>query len=812
MLFKLKILAIGSLAFILLPFATMAADVNDSFSTAVVDKWVNDPSNEAVALIQIMTCIAGRGGVNEKGFANKSWIGIVDEAKCGIQPDDTSGGVKKSTVQFTSSYAGSGTQEVVGFMEQSDGTKVVMNLQIKEGVASLPPYGQFYSSFYFVSDEDKDFANQTQLLPHGFGEVVQVGSDVVVKSAISPMGDDEPATVSKVVYTNGSVSDLTYGFLLYGADNANENGTYIGKASATEVYSAFIDANNALDVSKNQCKFRDSTWQSSWMGALYDVNSGARLKLTTPPFQFTVDADGSRGHAKKSNTWMDNNSLRLGMDKIESTFAVTRNDTSAPVTMQWTPTKMETKKFLPFSPQTDDIFNSGESVDGRAKWDGRVLRQGMGNGTYSTPINVKTRVWSSFYNSEFAYDGTAIPGTWKMINMTPFSSSDYPIAGNSAHYKCFATYNCPHQTAASGNMNPTLGEYSKIIADGESWWGEFHGGSGLVHNGTTQFNYYLTAITPPDGYMSATLYWDSDGSESLTSSDLPVKFNFNIASVYDRSNGWHRKAVEHENSSEVFFTANAQAPDNNNYLSSGQMWATLIPSASSCTDQNWDTCDDSVQFSTSQYVYDQVLIPKDANGTPIDISPAMKMKFKQSNLTDLNGNGGVSIEYPATFRENEWIEWLSSTCKPGNMGALDLDIDGDNTTCEILINFADFNDKIVNIEYDGEIRDFPGYYDRARSSNISLINPIDGTLFEDMTNGNKYKYKALGIDTLFVPKASAATCNAGVQLTDIPNGFYSNDLPSLGNTATNPRPTQKWNDKLTGLSCIFESGVKTECD
>ena len=45
---------------------------------------------------------------------------------------DTSAQEKKSTIQFTSTLAAAGgTQEVVGYMEQSDGKKVIMNMQIK---------------------------------------------------------------------------------------------------------------------------------------------------------------------------------------------------------------------------------------------------------------------------------------------------------------------------------------------------------------------------------------------------------------------------------------------------------------------------------------------------------------------------------------------------------------------------------------------------------------------------------------------------------------------------------------------------------
>ena len=174
---KLKNLAIVCLVSTLLPLAATAADVNDNYSTAVVEMWVNDSSDQAVQLLDIMTCISGRGGVSQPGFANKSWIGIVDETKCGIDPGDTSGGDKKATVQFTSSLAAAGgTQEVVGYMEQSDGSKVVMNMQIKQSVDSLPPYGEWYASFYFVGDPTKDFANQPSGVFHGMGKVEKLAT------------------------------------------------------------------------------------------------------------------------------------------------------------------------------------------------------------------------------------------------------------------------------------------------------------------------------------------------------------------------------------------------------------------------------------------------------------------------------------------------------------------------------------------------------------------------------------------------------------------------------------------------------------
>ena len=817
MICNLKKLVTGSLLSILLPLASTAADVNDNYSTAVAEKWINDSSNQAVQLLNIMACMAGQGGVGRAGFANKSWIALVDEVKCGMDNGDTSAQEKKSTIQFSSSLAASGgTQEVVGYMEQSSGAKVILNMQIKKSASTLPPYGDWFSSFYFVNDTDKNYANQTGSVFHGYGDVKQVGSDVVVMSAHSPQcSGDCPAIETKIVYAGGSVADVTYNYKLSGltGGGAAMNGNYLGKANSTELYTGFVNTSDVFVNARSQCKKRDSIWQSTWLGALYDTTTNARLKLATPPFKFTVNSDGSRGEARK-NTWMENDTLRMKLDPAANTIAVTRSDTKAAVTLQWTPTILQTKSFSSFSPASGDMFNSGEGVDGKAKWDGTDLlvdKNGnppSGDGVYETSLDTETRVWSDFYDAEFTYDGSANPGTWKMINMTPFASGSYPSSGASALFKCYATYNCPHSSTHLSNINPTLTQYKAIMADSSTdWWKAFHGGKDRTHSSTEEFHYYLTAITPPTGYVGATLYWD-DEKDGLDTDDKPVMFKFNVANT-NVSSQWVRKVVEHGSDTVGNFTTDGNAADDNNYLDTNDMWATLIPSTSSCNASNWSTCSDAVQFNARQWVYDQPLIAKDASGAVIDLSPTMKMKYTQAIANDLNYNGGTPIVIPATFSSGDWVQWLSKPCTPGMTG--DLDADGDDGTCQIDIDLTKFSGKVLNIRYDGEMNNLPGYYDRGQSTFYRLINPKDGAIFTNMADDKTYKYKALGIDEVFVPQANAASCSAGVKFTSIPTGFVAADLPTYSDT-TKARPSQTWDTKPTAPSCILEGDVETNCD
>ena len=825
--FKVKSLVVGSLMCLATPTVLLAADANDNYTTAKTDKWIVDSSNEAVNLINIITCMAGEGGVSRAGFANKSWIGMVDEAKCDMDDGEASDQAKKSTIQFTSSMAAAdGTQEVVGYMEQASGQKIIMTMQIKEGAATLPPYGEWYSSFYFVNDPAKNFSNQPGPVFHGYGEVKQVGSDVVVMSAHSPQDASgySASIETKIMYAGGSIDDVTYNYKMAGltGDAVVMNGYYAGKASATELYTGFVDASDEFQPGQSQCKKRDSIWQSSWLGALYDTTTNERLKLATPPFQFTVNSDGSRGDARKDHSWMENDTLRMKLDPAANTVAVTRSDTAAAVTLQWTPTRMENKSFSAFTAASGDMFNSGEGTDGRAKWDGTDLKVDQ-NGSptsgdeYETAVDTKTKVWSNFYDAEFAYDGTTSPGTWKIINMAAFAAADYPSSGTSTKYRCYGTYNCPHTNTVSsivyGNMNPTLAEYKAIMTDSSThWWKEFHGGrADNNHDGNTEFHYYLTSVTPPAGYAGATLYWD-DEKDGLDTGDKPVMFKFNVANT-NVAGSWLRKVVEHGTDTVANFTTDGSvlADNRSNYLGTSDMWATLIPDASSsCDASNWDSCTTAVQFSAQQWVYSQPLIPKNASGTVIDISPVMKMKYTQVLANDLNYNDGTPIVIPATFATNDWIEWLSKPCAPGMTE--DLATDDNNETCQVNIDLTAFNGKVLNVRYDGEINNLPGYYDRGQRTFYRIINPIDGALFTNMADDKTYKYKALGIDEVFVAQASAASCDAGVKFTSIPTGFAAADLPSYIPASEDERPTQTWNDKPTAPSCILEGDVETNCD
>ena len=98
--FKLKSTIVGSILSLMAPSVLVAAEANDNYTTATTEKWVNDSSNTAVQLLDIMTCMGGAGGISRPGFANKSWIALVDEKECGIDNGDTSAQEKRLRYNF----------------------------------------------------------------------------------------------------------------------------------------------------------------------------------------------------------------------------------------------------------------------------------------------------------------------------------------------------------------------------------------------------------------------------------------------------------------------------------------------------------------------------------------------------------------------------------------------------------------------------------------------------------------------------------------------------------------------------------------
>ena len=117
----------------------------------------------------------------------------------------------------------------------------------------------------------------------------------------------------------------------------------------------------------------------------------------------------------------------------------------------------------------------------------------------------------------------------------------------------------------------------------------------------------------------------------------------------------------------------------------------------------------------------------------------------------------TQLSFQQPLVTGDWVEWLAKPCTPGMSG--DLDTMNDNSTCQINIDLSKFNGKVLNIRYDGEMNNLPGYYDRAQNTFYRLINPKDGAIFTNMADAKTYKYKALGIDQVFVPQPNAASCS-----------------------------------------------------
>lgn len=334
-----KIIFVASLS-VLIPLLGVA-NPNDKLSTVVVEKWVNDESDQGVMLIDLMACVMKEGGVSLTGFGEKTWTALIDEKVCEINPsEETSTQDQKATVTFVSQLALT-TQTLVGHMEMSNGQKVVMNATLEKSKDEQGPYGIWASSFYFVPTNGEG-KTLTELLAagenvfYGFGEIKMSGSDVVVMSAQTPLDGNMPLSKSKITYANGSKTDVTY--VLRGETDAG-SGMQLGKASATHFFSRSSDGDGNFTAETDaqqppMCKARDKKWISTWKAALYDEN-GDRLKPTNGPFQFKVKGKttNERGQINNRHVWFDDELEGMKLSPVNPTLTVVRNDTGAEVTL-----------------------------------------------------------------------------------------------------------------------------------------------------------------------------------------------------------------------------------------------------------------------------------------------------------------------------------------------------------------------------------------------------------------------------------------------------------------------------------------------
>ena len=163
---NLKNLIFVSSLLALIPLLGFAANPNDKLSTVVVERWVNDESDQGVMLIDLMACVMKEGGVSLTGFGEKTWTALIDEKVCDISPsEETSTQDQKATVTFVSQLAVT-TQTLVGHMEMSNGQKGVMNATLEKSKDEQGPYGIWASSFYFVP-ENGEGKTLTELLAAG---------------------------------------------------------------------------------------------------------------------------------------------------------------------------------------------------------------------------------------------------------------------------------------------------------------------------------------------------------------------------------------------------------------------------------------------------------------------------------------------------------------------------------------------------------------------------------------------------------------------------------------------------------------------
>ena len=860
---NLKKIIFASSLMALIPLLGFAANPNDKWSTVVVEKWANDESDQAVMLIDLMACVMKEGGVSLIGFGEKTWTALIDEKVCDINPsEETSTQDQKAIVTFVSQKAVT-TQTLVGHMEMSNGQKVVMNATLDKSIDEQGPYGIWSSSFYFVP-ENGEGKTLNELLAadeqvfYGFGQIKMSGSDVVVMSAQTKLSNDMPLTKSKITYANGVKTDVTYVFR--GETNLG-SGMQLGKASATRFFSRSSDGdgNFTADTDAAQppmCKARDKKWISTWKAALYDEN-GDRLKPTNGPFQFKVKGKttNERGQINNRHVWFDDELEGMKLSPVNPTLKVTRNDTGAEVTLNLAPYFMESSKLVSFTPKDGDKFEGGGSDHGtRGTWD--LTAMTITRGGVSHTVDEIEWFHSDFYDAEYVYtpknkNGGAV-GTWQEIVRLKIPAEDYPET--TATYKCFGDWGCPHTDEDGDGLSWELPQYMGLGKDDNQFdYNAFekktHGNKGPADKlGDREHTYFMTPLKNVVGsYKAGTLYYDHDASGALSVGDKPLEFRFNVSDMYGADGQREKKVMEWGSTTAAKWEI---AVGDDTYVKTPNMHVRLIPAAkvadktcgvnggADVYENDFWNCPHSIDWQAHSWAHDHTIYATKADGSIIPIDPERKLKYTTDLKEDLNCNpdagGNCSpIKFPALFQENQWIEWLR---KPCDKNLPDDGWDADEQQCWVELNIASFDGVSITVEYDGEVRGVPGYFDRRINTTLRVANPSDGTVFtEVVTDGSTpktYTYKALGIDEMYLPliiqgegddagDIDLAQCDA-IRFDTVPANHNTSDLPVLTDkvwvspdAVATPysMPSQTWNDKpdiAPTNTCEVASGIASD--
>ena len=816
---SVSLLSIGSLV----QAQFNASSTEYSNALASQDKWSEDMANEFVSMPNSFACIISNSGGDAN--PNAEWTALIDEAACGLaEPDPQGATVYSSSAMKSSRASNESSQEVTAWFNAQGGARYIADVTLKRGAGALPPFGEWYFSFYkagklsggtwttYTKDTSTDYG-YVDISPSGNDIAILVATEMNMEETMNIgfgarpyLIDDD--TYAKVLFVGGSSDNTKFvgssnnviTDKATGVDTGAGDGYSMvaGATNASHYFRQNLNQAGALVAGTEACFDRTQQFETTHQSGLFNATTGAKINLTGG-FGFTK-SDGTRGYVGSWGVWIDGGETNFTTNS--RSLAIT-NDDGASYTLKWAPGKLQQVSFTSENLVNGDSFKMWYNEAGRevtAVWNAAASRFDLtASGGYSATLsstNWERWMWSDVKRAQVIWEGGS---TVKMQNRKEVTFSS--TFADATSTKLYSKYDRGLRHTDLSSLPYSLSAFTSAGNMDDL----------MYDNGTANSakTYFFTGSSPGGSYEPNTLYLD-DGNGSLSANDKPIRFDFGV-------NDEKNKSTDFGNSDAVASYTHNDAKWPNDNLS-------LV--LASDADTTGDTCDKAggdysgcttYEWNFGAMPWSQATAAYDSSGAAVTLDDPIMIEYTYVATDDRNN--GMSIDIRTQDEYNPLTGCAAITDGSGRT-ADPSSGDAYGESCSN-VTPASYAGRKFLLEYDGQdLHGMPGMDvcsdDLCKGMKywVRLLNLKDGTELTD-TKGNKYVFLANGVSSTFQPAAGGVGDCSAISFTSLADlGIAASDLPGTVNRSSTdyPLPASAWTDAPTTSKCTVTMGDSSNCN
>ena len=502
---SVSLLSIGSLA----QAQFNASSTEYSNALASQDKWSEDMANEFVSMPNSFACIISNSGGDAN--PNAEWTALIDEAACGLaEPDPQGATVYSSSAMKSSRASNESSQEVTAWFNAQGGARYIADVTLKRGAGALPPFGEWYFSFYkagklsggtwttYTKDTSTDYG-YVDISPSGNDIAILVATEMNMEETMNIgfgarpyLIDDD--TYAKVLFVGGSSDNTKFvgssnnvlTDKATGVDTGAGDGYSMvaGATNATHYFRQNLDASGNLVPGTDACFDRTSKYRTGHQSSLYNATTGEKVELSGG-FGF-VKADGTRGYLGSWGVWIDGGETNF--TPSGNSIAI-KNDDGVDYSIKWAPGKMNQSSYTEQTLADGDQFRLGyNGQDAIATWDNGNSRFLVTNTNGDSLATFTGNQGNKYMRSEVKRaDVVWVNGTtYKMRKNTDITFSSAITGVASTKFYSRDSSGMPHTKASA--LPYTLSAYN---AAGNNLWDDLYWDNATDNSAKT---YFLTEL------------------------------------------------------------------------------------------------------------------------------------------------------------------------------------------------------------------------------------------------------------------------------------------------------------------------------